>query len=116
MSILDRYGRSLGDKLRSYILQFADFHDPAYFKILPKVHKCPLVGRPIVASTKYLTTPASRFIDFTLSPLLPSLSSYLKDTSDLIRQLSNLSIDPNSFLVTADVSSLYTNIPVKDCI
>ena len=58
MSILDRYGRSLGDQLRSYILQFADVHDPAYFKILPKVHKCPLVGRPIVASIKYLTTHA----------------------------------------------------------
>ena len=74
------------------------------------------VGRHIVASTKYLTTPASRFIDYTLSPLLPSLPSYLKDSSDLIRQLGNLSIDSNSFLVTADVSSLYTNIPVKDCI
>ena len=65
LSILDRHGRLLGDKLKSYILQYADVHDPANFKILPKVHKCPLVGRPIVASTKYVTTPASRFIDYT---------------------------------------------------
>ena len=39
VSILDRFGQSLGDKLKSYILQFADVHDTAYFKILPKVHK-----------------------------------------------------------------------------
>ena len=115
-SILERYGHSLGDKLKSYILQYADVHIPAHFKILPKVHKSPMVGRPIVASTKFLTTPASRFIDCTLSPLLSSLPSYVKDSSDIIRQLNNLTINPDCFLVTADVSSLYTNIPVKDCI
>ena len=116
ISILERYGQSLGDKLKSYIVQYADNCTPAHFKILPKVHKCPLVGRPIVASTNYLTTPASRFIDCTLSPCLPSLPSYIKDSSDLIRQLSCLSIPPESYLVTADVSSLYTNIPIKDCL
>ena len=116
LSILERYGQSLGEKLKLYIIQFADNHTPAHFKILPKVHKCPLVGRPIVASTNYLTTPASRFIDCTLSPCLPSLPSYIKDSSDLIRQLSCLNVPPECFLVTADVSSLYTNIPIKDCL
>ena len=38
------------------------------------------------------------------------------DSSDIVRQLNNLTINPDCFLVTADVSSLYTNIPVKDCI
>ena len=116
ISILERYGNTIGDKLISYILQYVDFHTPAHFKLLPKVHKCPMVGRPIVASTKYLTTPASRFIDCTLAPFLSSLPSYLKDSSDFIRQLNSLTIVPGSYLVTADVSSLYTNIPIKDCI
>ena len=113
---MERYGNSIGDKLKSYILQYADSHTPAHFKLLPKVHKCPLVGRPIVASTKYLTTPASRFIDCTLTPFLQTFPSYLKDSSDFIRQLDSLTIVPGSYLVTADVSSLYTNIPIKDCI
>ena len=99
----------------SYILQYAHIHTPAHFKILPKVHKRPLVRRPIAISTKTLTTPASRFIDCTLAPFLPSLPSYLKDSSDLICQLSHLIIAPDCFLVTADVSSLYTKIPIKDC-
>ena len=116
ISILERYGNSIGDKLKSYILQNADSHTAAHFKLLPKVHKCPLVGRPIVASTKYLTTPASRFIDCTLTPFLQTFPSYLKDSSDFIRQLDSLTIVPGSYLVTANVPSLYTNISIKECI
>lgn len=95
ISLLERYGHSLANKLKSYILQHVDVHIPAYIKILPKVHKSPLVGRPTVVSTKYLTTPASRFSDCTLSPFLSSLPSYVKDSLDIIRQLGNLTIDPD---------------------
>ena len=116
ITILERYGVSIGEKLKTYILQFSNNHTPAHFKILPKVHKSPLVGRPIVASTKYLTTPGSRFVDSILAPHLPSLPSYLKDSKDFIRDVSNLSIVSGSYLVTADVTSLYTNIPLADCI
>lgn len=116
ITILNRYGRSIGEKLKSYILQFVESGTPAHFKILPKVHKSPLVGRPIVASTNYLTTPASRFVDHILAPYLPSLPSYLKDSTDFINGVSDLNIGPGSYLVTADVTSLYTNIPIADCI
>ena len=37
LSILERYDQSLGEKLKLYIIQFADNHTPAHFKI-PKVH------------------------------------------------------------------------------
>jgi hypothetical protein len=40
------------------------------------------------------------------------LPSYIKDTTDFIKKLQNFSnIDTNSYLVTLDVSSLYSNIP-----
>jgi hypothetical protein len=70
LSILERYGQSLGEKLKPYFIQYADDYTPVHFKILQKVHKHPLVGRPIVASTNYLTA-----INCTLSPCLPSLPS-----------------------------------------
>ncbi len=38
VSILERYGHSIGDKFKVYILQYADFNSPAHFKLLPKVH------------------------------------------------------------------------------
>ena len=114
--ILHRHGRSLGEKVVKYILQFVSNHSPAKFKVLPKVHKNPLVGRPIVASTKYITTPASRFVDCCLSPLLSGLPSYLKDSTQLINELANCNVSTDCFLVTADVTSLYTNIPIPDCL
>ena len=114
--ILKRYGSSIGDKVVKYILQFVSNHSPAKFKILPKVHKTPLVGRPIVASTRYITTPASRFVDYCLSPLLPSLPSYLKDSTQLINELVDCKVSKDCYLVTADVISLYTNIPIPDCL
>ena len=76
------------------------------------VHKDPMVGRPIVASTTYITTPASRFVDHCLSPILPSIPSYLKDSIQLIK-LAGCKFNKEIFLVTADVTSLYTNIPLK---
>ena len=62
-----------------------------------------------------LTENVSAYIDTTLKPHMESLPSYIKDTTDFInkiRQLPRLSKD--SFLVTLDVSSLYSNIPHKD--
>ena len=52
ISILERYGNTIGDRLISCILQYVEFHTPAHFKLLPKVHKCPMVGRPIVLGDK----------------------------------------------------------------
>lgn len=111
-TILMHYGKNLPDKIISYITQYVDCpnQEPAHFKIFPKVHKTPMVGRPIVASTKYFTTPASQFVDSVLSPYIPCLKSALKDSTELVNTLSEMIIDPECFLVTADVSSLYTNL------
>ena len=102
-SILQRYGKFLGEKLVGYILQYVGNHYPAKFKILPKVHKIPMVGRPIVASTRYITTPASKFIDHILSPLLPTIPSYVRDSMTFINNLRNVSVHGDCYLVTADV-------------
>ena len=45
---------------------------------------------------------------------MKALPSYLKDTTQLINELNELSIGPNTILVTIDVKSLYTCIPHHD--
>ena len=46
---------------------------------------------------------------------MESLPSYVKDTSDFITKIHNLKgIPQNAFLVTLDVTSLYSNIPHDD--
>ena len=42
---------------------------------------------------------------------MKALPSFLKDTTHLINELSDLIVEPNTFLVMVDVKSLYTCIP-----
>ena len=62
-----------------------------------------------------LTENVSAFIDSTLKPHMESLPSYIKDTTDFINKIRQLpQSSKDSFLVTMDVSSLYSNIPHKE--
>ncbi|XP_045174540.2 uncharacterized protein LOC123535851 [Mercenaria mercenaria] len=89
-----------------------------HFYILPKLHKCkdnslPLgyPGRPIVSACNSPTDNISKYLDYVLQPHMQSLPSYVKDTTDFLSKLKNCSLSSNSYLVTLDVTSLYTNIP-----
>ena len=52
-------------------------------------------------------------MDCHLQPLVKSLTSYVKDTTDFLNKIKDASknLPVNSILVTMDVKSLYTNIP-----
>lgn len=85
------------------------------FHIIPKIHKTPLKGRPIVGATNWVTTPFSVMLDIRLqSRMLPlNYPSILKDSNDLISRWLDTPFDPESdWLVSLDVSSLYTNINI----
>ena len=83
------------------------------FYIIPKIHKTPISGRPIVASHSWVLTPASIWLDIGLQPHVFRLPSVLRDTTSLIQRLNSLDLKahPNIIFLTADVTSLYTNIP-----
>ena len=84
---------------------------PGRFYILPKIHKTGNPGRPIVSSNSHPTERISQFVDYNINPLLSTLDSHIKDTTDFLNKLSNLGNLPNDVTrVTLDVSSLYTNI------
>ena len=71
--------------------------------------------RPIVPACDSPTENLSNFIDYLSQPVMKALPSYIKDTKDFITHVLNVPTLPgNSFLVTADVVSLYTNIPHEE--
>ena len=50
-----------------------------------------------------------------LRPLVRTIPSYIKDTTDFLMKVQSLTNLPsNALLVTLDVSSLYTNIPHEE--
>ena len=86
----------------------------AQFYMLPKIHKKKATppGRPIVSGNGCPTERISQFVDHFLQPGVKKISSYIQDTTDFLRILQQQGTLPNNtYLVTLDVSSLYTNIP-----
>ena len=83
----------------------------AVIYFLKKIHKTPMGIRSIVSTTNSATANLAEFLDIYLQPIMKKLPAYLKDTTQFIHEISNLTIDNNAWLVTVDVKSLYTNIP-----
>ncbi|BDA48890.1 hypothetical protein COCOBI_12-5730 [Coccomyxa sp. Obi] len=117
VTAMDKLGLKANEKkwLVHYISESSSV--PAFY-IMPKLHKEPVKGRPIVASCGWCTTPLSQWCANTLAPIVAQLPTVLKDTADLISRLKDVrfSADANVLLSTADVESLYTSIPVEDAV
>ena len=82
-------------------------------KLPPKVHKENHPGRPLVSSIDSPTSKISEYVDFHLQPHTDTILSHIKDTKDFLNELDKVPTvkSQNSYLVTLDVRSLYTNIP-----
>ncbi|MDR3548550.1 MAG: reverse transcriptase domain-containing protein [Candidatus Pacebacteria bacterium] len=92
---------------------------------LPKVHKLsskPLDGtplcppcRPIVPGHSWITTPASTWLDDVIQPYARRIPTVTPDSTTVINRLEQLPLaDQDCVLMTADVASLYTNIPTDE--
>jgi hypothetical protein len=85
--------------------------------LLLKVHKPGgLRGRPIVPSTRWLTTSASVVVDHLLQDIFrkANIPWIVKDTKSLIVDLEAIVLPGcDSVFVTADIASLYTNIDTE---
>jgi len=93
------------------------------FYMLPKIHKSrwsvPNIqpkGRPIVNCKFTETYKIAIFIDYFLQPIVQKSKSYIKDTFNFTALLENFTITDNDHLVTIDINSLYTNIPIDGAI
>ena len=79
--------------------------------VTPKVHKKDIPGWPVVSSIDCCTSKFSKFVDHYLQPLVKSLPSYVKNTTDFINKLENVKDTLEvSILATLDVKALHTNI------
>ena len=89
-----------------------------YFYGIPKVHKpnCPL--RPIISSVGSISHSLSSWLASILTPYLGTFSgSHLKNTDDFMGRLREFSRN-NSMthvrMISFDVTSLFTNVPLDD--
>lgn len=87
---------------------------------LPKIHKQmhpsskTFPGRPIVATYSAVTYLLDKYITEITSGLLRIIPGSLIDTNNFIQNLPTKALPNSSMLVTADVVSLYPNIPWEE--
>ena len=85
------------------------------FHLLPKIHKSNNLGRPTISSINCHTSRISEFVDYYLQTEVKKLKSYIEDTTDFIRKTEAIDhVSDDSYLVSLDVRSLYTNIHHKE--
>ncbi|KAM0728324.1 hypothetical protein ACS0PU_005106 [Formica fusca] len=80
---------------------------------LPKVHKpgCPF--RIIISSVNSPLYFLASFLHRVMFKYFPKAHSHVSNSFDLVKKLSDISIDNNFLLVSLDVVSLFTNVPIE---
>lgn len=96
-------------KLKKHGGRFAQFY------ITYKLHKIPIVGRPIGANIHWVSANASRFIDAQLQPWVKKHEFVLNNSASLCRWIGEHRerLPQDAILFTADAESLYTNIDME---
>ena len=86
-----------------------------YMYGLVKTHKENHPMRPIVSSVNAISYKLSKWLVKVLTPLLGSISSsHLINSCDLVNKLNGVNITSQHKLVSFDVCSLFTRVPVND--
>ena len=81
-----------------FLRSYDPFLTPAKFpNVIPKIHKTPMVGRPIAASHSYITRSISIFVDELVKPKI-RMPTVLRDSSELIRLLENALLSNSNYL------------------
>jgi hypothetical protein len=88
----------------------------ARFRMTYKIHKDPPKMRPIVCCSGTFMNDWSKWLDYQLQKLKPFVSSYLRDTQQLLNEMKQLNLPPNAYAVTADARSMYNFIDTNHAI
>ncbi|XP_037528657.1 uncharacterized protein LOC119405905 [Rhipicephalus sanguineus] len=79
---------------------------------LPKVHKPGVPLRPIVDFTRSLLCRLSGYLHQVLSPLAGKTSTHIENSSALVAKLKDVTLSEDDAMVSFDVTSLFTSVPV----
>ena len=106
----------INDETRHHLTPPNPARTPLFYG-LPKVHKPNIPLRPIVSACDSPTDQLSNYVTHFIQPLVETLPSYIRDSKHFLHLRESLPPLPeNAILVTADVTSLYTNIANEESI
>jgi hypothetical protein len=103
---------SLPDDLRKQ-LQPAGSRAPRLYG-LPKIHKTGVPLRPIVSNIGAPTYQLVKQLTGFLNQLTGNSAHHVKNSAHFIQILDNLQVQPGDLMVSFDIVSLFTKVPVED--
>ena len=123
----DRLTRKLSEKLltlkRSGYLSEAVYNkirprhkQPPRIYGLPKIHKADVPQRPIVSCIDTFAYDLSAYLANILSPLTGKSEYTVTNSAHFVSTVSNETILDNEIMVSFDVESLFTNVPIDDAV
>ena len=89
---------------------------PARFYGRLKIHKESMPMRPVVSTVGSSTYALSKRLSSILRPLVGFSGRIIKNTADLVASMEHVTLSEDELLVSFDVKSLFTSIPVEESI
>ena len=84
----------------------------AKFYGLPKVHKENIPLRPIVSLPGSPTYELSKYLAMILHPLVKTSPHTINNANDFLTNIKDLKLEPDEIMISFDVVSLFTSIPL----
>ncbi len=81
---------------------------------LPKIHKPNVPLRPIVASQGSPTYVLAKYLAEILKPVVGKSEHHVVNSKEFVTKMEQISLSENDILVSFDVVSLFTNVPVEE--
>jgi hypothetical protein len=81
---------------------------------LPKIHKDNVPLRPIVSTIDSPTYDLVKVLTTMLRPHVGNTDTFVKDSTQFVEKLQNIQLGPNDRLVSFDVVSLFTLVPIRE--
>jgi len=83
---------------------------------LPKIHKPQVPLRPIVSCIGSPTYQLLKHIAKLITPLSGQTPSFVKNSEHFVEFVKDIELRSNEVMVSFDVKSLFTNVPVDEAI
>ena len=89
---------------------------PPYLYGLPKVHTQNIPLRPVVCTVGSRTYALAKHLAWLISPLAGNTSSHVRNSVHFIELIRELPLTDQDMMVSFDVSSLLTNVPIDEAL
>lgn len=104
------YAGIVSPKLLKFLMKDFSSQHAGTFRLRVKLHKNPIVGRPIMNLSRAWIAPAAIFLTEALNPALKQLPHVITSSGDVLELLAGKHVQSDFILCTFDIRNLYPSI------